>query len=185
MGTALDEICFERAAVPHLLNPLAPQILKRLYPGEHGAALDVGDQNPVIDLVDLQRRLVFETARYWRRQGEHAKAAAALDTPPLKARKPDKLWGEIENASRDALDEGSVSVAYRLAASHGSESGTAFADGEWLSGWIALRFLQEPAFGRTWLRFGGILAFDGRSLVTALLGALLFLLLGRVARRPR
>jgi uncharacterized membrane protein YeaQ/YmgE (transglycosylase-associated protein family) len=37
----------------------------------------------------------------------------------------------------------------------------------------------------TWLRFGGILAVDGRSLVTALLGALLFLLLGRVVRRPR
>jgi soluble lytic murein transglycosylase len=92
----------------------------------------------------LDPGLVFEVARYWRRQDEFQKAAAALDTPPLKARKPDKLWGEIENAARDALDEGSVSVAYRLAASHGSESGTAFADGEWLSGWIALRFLQEP-----------------------------------------
>jgi soluble lytic murein transglycosylase len=92
----------------------------------------------------LDPGLVFETARYWRRQGEHAKAAATLDTPPLKARKPDKLWGEIENAARDALDEGSISVAYRLAASHGSDSGTAFADGEWLAGWIALRFLQEP-----------------------------------------
>jgi soluble lytic murein transglycosylase len=92
----------------------------------------------------LDPGLVFETARYYRRQGDFAKAAATLDTPPLKARKPDKLWGEIENAARDALDEGSVSVAYRLAASHGSESGTAFADGEWLSGWIALRFLQEP-----------------------------------------
>jgi len=94
--------------------------------------------------LKLDPGLVFETARYWRRQDEFQKAAAALDTPPLKARKPDKLWGEIENAARDALDEGSVSVAYRLAASHGSESGTAFADGEWLSGWIALRFLKEP-----------------------------------------
>jgi len=94
--------------------------------------------------LKLDPGLVYETARYWRRQDEFQKAAAALDTPPLKARKPDKLWGEIENAARDALDEGSVSVAYRLAASHGSESGTAFADGEWLSGWIALRFLQEP-----------------------------------------
>jgi soluble lytic murein transglycosylase len=92
----------------------------------------------------LDPGLVFEIARYWRRQGEYEKAAAALDTPPLKAREPNKLWGEIENAARDALDEGSVSVAYRLAASHGSESGTAFAEGEWLSGWIALRFLDEP-----------------------------------------
>jgi soluble lytic murein transglycosylase len=106
------------------------------------------DAEAALAAVPVKLRLdpgvVFETARYYRRQGAFDKAAATLDTPPLKARKPDKLWGEIENAARDALDEGSVSVAYRLAASHGSESGTAFADGEWLAGWIALRFLQEP-----------------------------------------
>jgi soluble lytic murein transglycosylase len=88
--------------------------------------------------------LVFEVARYYRRQGDYDKAAAALDPPPLHARRPDKMWAEMENAARDALDAGSVSVAYRLAASHGSEAGMAFADGEWLAGWIALRFLQEP-----------------------------------------
>ena len=92
----------------------------------------------------LEPGLVYEVARYYRKEGDYDKAAAALDTPPLKARRPDKLWAEIENASRDALDEGSVSVAYRLAASHGSDSGDAFAEGEWLAGWIALRFLREP-----------------------------------------
>ncbi len=88
--------------------------------------------------------LVYEVARYYRKQDEYDKAAAALDPPPLKARRPDKLWAEMENAARDALSEGSVSVAYRLAASHGSDNGDVFAEGEWLAGWIALRFLQEP-----------------------------------------
>jgi soluble lytic murein transglycosylase len=88
--------------------------------------------------------LVFEIARYYRRQGDYDKAADALEPPPQHARRPDKMWSEMENAARDALDGGSVSVAYRLAASHGSDGGTAFADGEWLAGWIALRFLQEP-----------------------------------------
>ena len=93
--------------------------------------------------------LVYEVARYYRRQDEFDKAAAVLDPPPPNARRPDKMWNEIENAARDSLDQGSVSVAYRLAASHGSDpqgadGGTAFADGEWLAGWIALRFLQEP-----------------------------------------
>ncbi len=37
----------------------------------------------------------------------------------------------------------------------------------------------------TWLGFGGVVSFDGRSLVTALLGALLLLLLGRALRRSR
>jgi soluble lytic murein transglycosylase len=88
--------------------------------------------------------LVYEVARYYRKQDEFDKAAAALDPPPLKARRPDKLWAEMENAARDALSEGSVSVAYRLAASHGSDNGDVFAEGEWLAGWVALRFLQEP-----------------------------------------
>ncbi|HEV7518479.1 MAG TPA: GlsB/YeaQ/YmgE family stress response membrane protein [Thermoanaerobaculia bacterium] len=35
----------------------------------------------------------------------------------------------------------------------------------------------------TFLGFGGLLALDGRSVVTALLGAILALLLGRLARR--
>ncbi|MES1151174.1 MAG: lytic transglycosylase domain-containing protein, partial [Dongia sp.] len=88
--------------------------------------------------------LVYEVARYYRKQDEYDKAAAALDPPPLKPRRPDKLWAEMENAARDALSEGSVSVAYRLAASHGSDNGDVFAEGEWLAGWVALRFLQEP-----------------------------------------
>jgi uncharacterized membrane protein YeaQ/YmgE (transglycosylase-associated protein family) len=36
----------------------------------------------------------------------------------------------------------------------------------------------------TFLGFGGLLALDGRSVVTALLGAILALLLSRVLRRP-
>ena len=63
MGAALDQVGFERAAVPHLLDPLALQVFRRLDLGEHRAAPDVGNQNPVIDLVDPQRRLVFEAAR--------------------------------------------------------------------------------------------------------------------------
>jgi soluble lytic murein transglycosylase len=96
--------------------------------------------------ASLQRDpgLVYEIARYYRKQGDFDKSAAALDPPPLKPRRPDKLWAEMENAARDALEEGSVSVAYRLAASHGSDNGDVFAEGEWLAGWVALRFLQEP-----------------------------------------
>jgi uncharacterized membrane protein YeaQ/YmgE (transglycosylase-associated protein family) len=37
----------------------------------------------------------------------------------------------------------------------------------------------------TYLRFGGLLSFDWRSLVTACLAALLAVLLGRLLRRPR
>nr|WP_242480328.1 lytic transglycosylase domain-containing protein [Rhodovibrio sodomensis] len=47
-------------------------------------------------------------------------------------------------AARRALDQGDISVAYRIAAHHGLDRGLGFAEGEWLAGWIALRWLREP-----------------------------------------
>jgi soluble lytic murein transglycosylase len=119
---------------------------------EAEARMKLADQDndalsALADVPDSVRRdpgLVYEVARYYRRQGDYDKAADALDPPPQHARRPDKMWSEIAMAARDALGSGSVSVAYRLAASHGSASGTAFSEGEWLSGWVALRFLSEP-----------------------------------------
>jgi uncharacterized membrane protein YeaQ/YmgE (transglycosylase-associated protein family) len=53
-------------------------------------------------------------------------------------------------------------------------------------GSFALALLGALAGGAlaTWLRFGGLLAFDGRGAVTALLGAILAVLLGGSRDRP-
>ena len=52
--------------------------------------------------------------------------------------------GVSEDAARRALVRGDVSVAYRLAANHGETTdGPSFTEGEWLAGWIALRFLED------------------------------------------
>lgn len=88
--------------------------------------------------------LIYDRAR-WRRNKElYEEVVELLDPPVAGVRRPELMWREMEDASRRALARGDVSVAYRLAQHHGAASGTAFADGEWLAGWIALRFLQEP-----------------------------------------
>ena len=88
--------------------------------------------------------LIYDRAR-WRRNKElYEEVVELLDPPVTGARRPDLMWREVEDAARRALTRGDVSVAYRLAKHHDSESGTAFADGEWLAGWVALRFLGEP-----------------------------------------
>jgi soluble lytic murein transglycosylase len=87
--------------------------------------------------------LIFERARLLRRQDKFEQAADLLDPPPRGVPKPDLLWAELERAARGSLDDGNVSAAYRLAAAHGSDSGEAFAEGEFLAGWIALRFLDD------------------------------------------
>ncbi len=88
--------------------------------------------------------LIYDRARWRRNKGMYEEVVELLDPPVTGARQPERMWREIEDAARRALNRGDISVAYRLAKHHESESGTAFADGEWLAGWIALRFLREP-----------------------------------------
>ncbi|HZF37122.1 MAG TPA: lytic transglycosylase domain-containing protein [Candidatus Angelobacter sp.] len=88
--------------------------------------------------------LIYERAR-WRRRKENYAAIPDLFFPPLQAvARPDMMWRELDDAARRALARGQVKVAYKLAIQHGADDGTTFAEGEWLSGWIALRFLHEP-----------------------------------------
>ena len=63
-----------------------------------------------------------------------------------------ELLGQPENWAylrrvfvRRELREGTPSVAYRLASSHHLTGGSNWADLEWLAGYIALRYLQDPA----------------------------------------
>lgn len=47
--------------------------------------------------------------------------------------------------ARQALAAEDARLAYRLAAGHGMEAGAGFADMEWFAGFVALRFLDDPA----------------------------------------
>ncbi len=107
-----------------------------------------GNADKLIGMVPqkLQRDagLIYERAR-WRRRNDLFDSIPSLFTPPLKAvSRPDVLWREIDDAARRALARNEIKVAYRLAAQHGAKTGTPFAEGEWLAGWIALRFLHDP-----------------------------------------
>jgi peptidoglycan lytic transglycosylase len=91
--------------------------------------------------------LIYDRARFKRRNDDDVGAAALLDPPPPTNPYPALMWKEYEYAARHALDRGDISVAYRLAEAHGAEDGSVFADGEFLAGWIALRFLNEYKTG--------------------------------------
>jgi soluble lytic murein transglycosylase len=87
--------------------------------------------------------LTYERARLMRRQEKFVEAANLLDPPPQGALRPDLMWAELKKACRGSLNDGNVSAAYRLAAAHGTNNGESFAEGEFLAGWIALRFLND------------------------------------------
>jgi soluble lytic murein transglycosylase len=98
--------------------------------------------------------LLYELARSRRKAGDYIGAAAVLDPPPPAISRPDLMWPELEDAARRAVLRGDMSVGYRLASGHQATDGLTFADGEWLSGWIALRFLDD--FRQSYTHFTGL-----------------------------
>ena len=88
--------------------------------------------------------LAYERARWRRRMGRDASAAdLLLQTPPPQSHQR-KWWRQRHPLARNALQSGDYVRAYHLAAAHGAEEGIVFAEGEFLAGWLALRFLDNP-----------------------------------------
>ncbi len=88
--------------------------------------------------------LIFERLRWRRRKGRDTEARALLENPPANLVRP-RLWlFERVRLARRALAKGSVTAAYRLVDGSWLSEGKEFAEAQWLAGWIALRFLEEP-----------------------------------------
>ncbi|WP_420558903.1 transglycosylase SLT domain-containing protein [Tepidicaulis sp.] len=91
--------------------------------------------------------LLYDEARFRRRRGENHQAVPLLLTAPTAPHRLDQagdLWTERKIAARDALEQGKYKEAYELAKAHGHERGLAFAEGEFMAGWLALQYLNEP-----------------------------------------
>ncbi len=89
--------------------------------------------------------LLYDRLRWRRRKDMDEAAREILDHPPANLVRPEAWWAERAIIARRELAMGNISVAYRLASRHGLTAGPALPEAEWLAGWIALRFLQEPA----------------------------------------
>ena len=58
--------------------------------------------------------------------------------------KPEKWWKEREIISRALIYKKKYEIAYKISSNHGMTEGSNFAAAEWMSGWIALSFLNDP-----------------------------------------
>jgi soluble lytic murein transglycosylase len=89
----------------------------------------------------------YDRVQYRRRTDQPVEAmqlAARIDPreAPLAAR--DDIFDERRLYVPRALRAGNHRLAYNLVSNHGLTSGEEFADAEWLSGWLSLRFLDQP-----------------------------------------
>lgn len=89
--------------------------------------------------------LIYERLR-WRRKKDRDNAVDLLTDLPETVPHPDIWWRERAILVRRMLQKGYVSEAYRVASENGltAKHASEYAAAEWLSGWIALRFLDEP-----------------------------------------
>lgn len=89
--------------------------------------------------------LTYERVR-WRRRANLDSGATdlLLKTDGAPGPRADKWWLERSIQTRKRLQAGKPDAAYRLASDHGLPPvGADYAEAEWLSGWIALRFMSD------------------------------------------
>lgn len=90
--------------------------------------------------------LVFERARWRRRSGMHERALELLFDPPAElGERPDRWWFEVRLHARRLINDQRFGDAYRLVSAYLSLDGVPGVEADWLAGWIALRFLDDPA----------------------------------------
>jgi soluble lytic murein transglycosylase len=88
--------------------------------------------------------VMYDRERWRRRNGMDEGAIQLLDAAPQDAVHAVQWAAERQIMARRALAAGTPDVAMRVAERHQTTTGAPFAELEFLSGWIALRFLNKP-----------------------------------------
>ncbi len=91
--------------------------------------------------------VLLAATRYYRRTDQDDKAVLFAGLAPLDRdalRNPDRWFVERKLLARWALKTGRFEDAYTLSAYSGLEEGATFAEAEFMAGWTALRFLNDP-----------------------------------------
>jgi len=88
--------------------------------------------------------LTYDRAVWRQKRGRLEGVVELLDSLPPNVPRASSWWWLRNWVVWRALDRNDYTLAYRTAAVHGNEEGLAFAEGEWLAGWIALNYLGKP-----------------------------------------
>ena len=102
----------------------------------------------VPDALRGQLGLIHDLIRWHRRSNRIEEAIKLMKAVPLDAEPKDKWWSARAWVARVALRAGRARAAYQVASQHGLKKRRLLYEGEWLSGWIALRYLKKPHLAR-------------------------------------
>tara|TARA_B100000029_G_scaffold432527_1_gene444776 strand:+ start:548 stop:2767 length:2220 start_codon:yes stop_codon:yes gene_type:complete len=91
--------------------------------------------------------LKYDRLKWRRRRGRVDSSLEILFTLPqdsIKLKRADKWWKERAILSRSLIYKKKYAKAYKVSSNHSLKEGPDYANAEWLSGWIALTFLNDP-----------------------------------------
>ena len=91
--------------------------------------------------------LKYDRLKWRRRRGRLEPSLEILfDIPndPVKLIRPDIWWKERAILTRSLIYKKKYALAYKVSSNHSMSEGPEYADAEWLSGWVALTFLNDP-----------------------------------------
>ena len=94
--------------------------------------------------------LEFDRLRWRNRRGRLDGSLEILYRNSLKTEaqmvRPDKWWEQRESVVRSLIYKKRYKTAYKISSEHALSAGPSFAEAEWLSGWIAVTFLNSPEY---------------------------------------
>ncbi len=111
-----------------------------------------GQVSAAVNIVPAQFKddvgLTFDRLQWRRKKDLNDRAIDILMAPPKGAAikgQEDRWWRERHIMVRRMLESKDYKNAYKLASGHQQHEGVNYSDAEWMSGWIALRFLDQPS----------------------------------------
>lgn len=140
------------AAAARRMYALVPSDLKTLAEARLALANDTRGAENAVALVpaSLQNNpgLLYERLRWLRKNNRDDEAISMLEHTPANLGKPEAWWDERQIIIRRVMDRHDFQLAYLLAAQHKQTQPKTLEQAEFLAGWLALRFLNQPAAAR-------------------------------------
>jgi soluble lytic murein transglycosylase len=107
------------------------------------------DLDALPDELQTEPGIVFDQARLLRQRSAVGSIPPLLVRAPIREMArlaPSRWWNELNQDARQALESSQYRSAYEIASHTGltAENGTNYGEAEFLAGWIALRFLNQP-----------------------------------------
>lgn len=136
--TAIISSCYSRV---HPDYQILSEARLALY--NHKKNIDVF-LNKVPTSLRNNQGLLYEQIRYYRQEDNDDLAISFIQQRPEKPIHPELFWSEEVQIIRHKIAKGQYDQAYALSSHHPLSFGTGFAEAEWLSGWLSLRFLNNP-----------------------------------------